>query len=265
LISKRVGDKNWATLKQRIMPDQQLEYQKQLKLILNKHFLILLTLNGLAIVVGLISLIIVNAVRTKPIPQLVQINDGQLISTEPRDPNYRSDEVIKNFVTSTFQGFYEWTGLVVDHSTLDHYNPKAKRDSGFLVKNGKLTTSAYHSGYALTLKIREAFLNELASIIPTGIFEVNPTITSTFVPTILSHPERNDGQIKMTMVGEVVVIGRTPTGFLNNKVIPLNKEIIMQVVEPTLPKHSYRNEEERGMTLARQYGLEIIEIKDLTF
>jgi hypothetical protein len=189
----------------------------------------------------------------------------QIIHTEPRDPNYRSDEVIKNFVTSTFRGFYEWTGLVVDYSTLNEDNPEPKKDGGFLVKNGRLTTYAHHSGYALTLKIREAFLNELAAIIPNGVFEVNPTITSTFVPTILSRPERlNNGQIKMTMVGEVMVTGRTPTGLLNNKVIPLNKEITMQVVQPIPLKHSYSSEEERGMSMARQYGLEIIEIKDLT-
>jgi hypothetical protein len=51
---------------------------------------------------------------------------------------------------------------------------------------------------------------------------------------------------------------------LNNKVIPLNKEITMQVVQPIPLKHSYSSEEERGMSMSRQYGLEIIEIKDLT-
>jgi len=61
------------------MADQQLEHQKQLKLILNKHFLILLGLNGLSILVGLIILVIVNGVKTKPVPQLVQINDGHTI------------------------------------------------------------------------------------------------------------------------------------------------------------------------------------------
>lgn len=196
---------------------------------------------------------------------LVQLSSGDTITARTVDPQQRSDEVIKKFVSDTFIKMFNWDGLV---RTFDEKGePITKQDIGVEVgrldnkSNSRVTSKAYDAAFALSENggFRAAFLKKLASITPTGVFNGDTQVS--LIPRFISQPRQlRDGKWEIDFIGTLVTFERSDN---SGKGITFNKTITLSSISN--PEYIPVNTSELAKKIyaARRAGLEITEIVDL--
>lgn len=213
--------------------------------------LLIVNLFGLFLLYGNFSTL----ARKKP-PSLVQLETGKAITVAPLGSTERSPKVVQKFAIDTMTLMMNWSGTLPATTVEEAANPK--RDPGVNVGRSKVSTSTWQASFALSEDFRKEFLNKLAILTPTGVFQGNVQVT--LVPLNVQPPQQiASGKWKIKMVANLVVFDRTDN--LGN-VIPFNKEVFVQAVEAPDPPA-----ETTGITAViyavRSSGLEIYAIRDL--
>ncbi|MBD2450502.1 hypothetical protein H6G76_25785 [Nostoc sp. FACHB-152] len=194
---------------------------------------------------------------------LVQLVNGDTIYAQAVEPQERSDEVIKKFVSDTFIRMFNWDGLIKAFNAKGE--PITKADPGIEVgqlnskSNSRVTTSAYDAAFALSEKqnFRAAFLRKLASITPFGIFTGEQQIS--LIPRFISQPRQvKNGRWEIDFIGTLVTFNRSNNAGAG---IPFNKTVTVEAI--STPQAINTTELSQKIYAARRAGLEIIEIVDL--
>ena len=196
---------------------------------------------------------------------LVQLSSGETISARAVDPQKRSDEVIKKFISDTFIKMFNWDGIVQVFN--EKGEPITKQDTGVEVgkinnkSNSRVTSKAYDAAFALSENggFRAAFLKKLASITPTNIFNGDTQVS--LIPRFISQPRQlRDGKWEIDFIGTLVTFERSDN---SGKGITFNKTITLSSISN--PEYIPANTSELSKKIysARKAGLEITEIVDL--
>jgi len=196
---------------------------------------------------------------------LVQLSSGDTITARAVDPQQRSDEVIKKFVSDTFIKMFNWDGIVQAFN--EKGEPITKQDTGVEVgrldnkSNSRVTAKAYDAAFALSENggFRAAFLKKLASITPTGIFNGDTQVS--LIPRFISQPRQlRDGKWEIDFIATLVTFERNDH---SGKGITFNKTITLSSISN--PEYIPANTSELAKKIygARRAGLEITEIVDL--
>lgn len=196
---------------------------------------------------------------------LVQLSSGDTIAARAVDPQQRSDEVLKKFVSDTLIKMFNWDGLV--QSFNDKGEAITKQDIGVEVgrlnnkSNSRVTAKAYDAAFALSENggFRTAFLKKLASITPNGVFNGDSQVS--LIPKFISNPRKiREGKWEIDFIGTLVTFDREDN---SGKGITFNKTITLASISN--PEYIPANTSELAKKIytARRAGLEITEIVDL--
>lgn len=194
---------------------------------------------------------------------LVQLSSGESVIAQAVEPNERSNEVIKKFVSDTFIKIFNWDGLIQTFNEKGEAvtKPDFGVDVGITEHNSRVTTSSYEAAFAISEKqdFRAAFLRKLAQMTPPGV--LNGDIQVSLVPRFISEPRKiKDGKWSIDLIASLVTFTRVDNA---GKGIPFNKTITVEAISTpqqipdgitTLAKKIYQS---------RKLGLEITEIVDL--
>lgn len=196
---------------------------------------------------------------------LVQLASGDAIVAQTVQPNERSHEVIKKFISDTFIRMFNWNGLV------QTFNEKGEAvtlpDTGIEVgklhpqANSKVSKRAYEAAFALSenQEFRASFLRKLASITPHGIFSGD--VQASLIPRFISEPRKiKDGQWEVDFVATLVTFTKDDN---SGKGIPFNKTITVQAIANPQEIPDNASSLARKIYAVRSAGLEITQIVDL--
>jgi hypothetical protein len=220
-----------------------------------------LVMFGLLIQLGLWA-----RINKRPVPSLVQLVDGRAIRVGPSDHLNRNPDVIRNFVNETMTLMFSWSGTLPPDKVEDFNTPKTDpgveaSESG--LKSGRIATTSWEAGFALAEKFRKPFLETIATMTPSTVFESQKGTQATLVIRTVSFPEEIEpAKWKVKLVSNLVIVSSqdklgTP--------IPFNKEIYVAAVDPpTQPLESGSSSLQKVVYRMRQAGLEIYSIRDLS-
>ncbi|MBC6435721.1 hypothetical protein FM036_41135 [Nostoc sp. HG1] len=195
---------------------------------------------------------------------LVQLSSGESVVAQAVEPNERSNEVIKKFISDTFIKMFNWDGLI------QTFNEKGeaitKPDTGVDVgrtehSNGRVTTSSYEATFAISEKqnFRAAFLRKLAQMTPAGVFNGNTQVS--LVPRFISSPRKiKDGKWSVDLIATLVTFTRVDNA---GKGISFNKTITVEAISTPQQIPSGITALANKIYQSRKLGLEITEIVDL--
>lgn len=217
----------------------------------------LATLVGLFLLYGSYS-----RLSQKAPPSLVQLDTGKAITVAPLGNKERTPQVVSKFVADTMTLMMNWSGTkpptTVQEATKPVPDPGVNIRSIGAGARGKVATAAWQASFALSEDFRKEFLQKLAEITPSGVFQGATQVA--LVPLEIQSPQKiESGKWKVRIVANLVVFDR---GNNLGSVIPFNKEVFVQAVEaPEFPG-------EKGGIAAiiyqmRSSGLEIYAIRDL--
>lgn len=195
---------------------------------------------------------------------LVQLSSGESVVAQAVEPNERSDEVIKKFISNTFIKMFNWDGLVQTFN--EKGEPITKQDAGIDVgrterSNGRVTTSSYEAAYAMSEKhdFRTAFLRKLAQMTPAGVFNGDTQVS--LIPRFISSPRKiKDGQWSVDLVATLVTFNRVDNA---GKGISFNKTITVEAISTPQNIPNDTTALAKKIYQVRQPGLEITQIVDL--
>lgn len=232
-------------------------------LVASKHNLLIifllasLGLQGLIFLQILLLNLLSVKVANRPVPSLVQLEDGSTALTQPVDSLERTPAVIEKFVTETILLLFNWTGQLPPNP--DNPESFTAKDPGIKAGNGKVTTAAYEASFALAADFRTQFLEGLAEMIPDSVFSGNTQ--SVVLVSYLSPPQVIEpGVWKVEMVASLLLFSQTQQ---LGEAIPLNKEILVRAVIPTSPDLENSTYLHKVAYRIRSAGLEVYLIRDL--
>ncbi|HEY9690642.1 MAG TPA: hypothetical protein V6D15_00380 [Oculatellaceae cyanobacterium] len=218
---------------------------------------------GLHIVIFLILLLqygaFSNLARKDP-PSLVQLSDGETVAVTALGNKERTPQVVSYFVVKTMTAIMNWSGTITTtkaekETTKPSVDPGINLNTKVGVK-GRVTTSAWQAGFALSEDFRKEFLQKVAQLIPQGVFVGSTQVA--LVPLEVRPPQQiASGKWKVAMVANLMVFDK---GSNLGEVIPFNKEIFVQAVE--VPPFA-TNGVAALIHKVRSSGLEIYGIRDL--
>ncbi len=218
----------------------------------------LLQLLLLLIVFGQASQI--TKIANRKAPTLVELQNGNSVRVAAQESNYRSPQVIKNFVGRTMVGLMEWTGTLPPVSVEQAKNPLP--DPGVTVGERKIATSTRDAAFALSEDFRPTFVEQIALLTPQEVFR-RGKIQSNLVVRYISEPEpigEKIGKWRLDLVANLVSFegGDEAVG----KAIPFNKTIFVRAVDtPSIsPGASALQQAEYRARIA---GLEMYQVQDL--
>ncbi|MBE9180219.1 hypothetical protein IQ268_16775 [Oculatella sp. LEGE 06141] len=197
----------------------------------------------------------------KPAPSLVQLASGEAIAVAPLASKERTPEVVLNFTRDTLTLLLTWTGIVPGEFGAD--GDKVV-DPGVTIPGPddrgsmKISTAAYHGGFALSEDFRKEFLQELGQLMPKSIFNGKSQVV--FVPIEFGSPVQVEpGVWSVNVVANLMVFNQNN---VLGKPIAFNKQIIVKAVDaPQFDANA------SGLPLLiqniRASGLEINLIRDL--
>ena len=203
-----------------------------------------------------------SSLSRKPPPTLVELADGTSAKVGSIGNKERSPQAILHFVSSTLTLMMNWSGTVPTTADTQAQTNKPKPDPGVDISSlgnvdGRVSISAWEASYALSSDFRKDFLQLLAQMTPSGIFEQKTQVV--FIPLSIEQPiQISPGKWKVKIVANLNIFDvRTNIG----EVIPFNKEIFIQAVEAPSKSPS------GGLALLinhiRSSGLEVYAIRDL--
>lgn len=234
--------------------------------ILPLFVLITLGVQGLLLLMNLVSTAYLASVAGKKPPSLVQLVDGQSIATEAVDQSFRTPMVVHRFTKDTMQMLFTWNNVppvpVEAEAVQDSGQPqKPPTDPGVRLDSGLITTAAWEASFGLAEDFRGEFLGVLAKLTPSDVFSGGAQ--SVLDIKSLSYPiPLKDGRWQLDMVANLIIFSPSnPQG----KPIVFNKSIFVRAVEPLddpLPENS--TPLQRTVYGMRQSGLEVTEIRELS-
>jgi hypothetical protein len=199
---------------------------------------------------------LINQLASKPVPILVETQDGQPIRVAPIDHTDRSPETIRHFTTTTLTLLMNWSGFLPPETLADVSKPRV--DAGYALDGRyKVTTAAWQGSFALSDDFRREFLDRLASLTPMDVFSGGSQTVLTI--THVSEPQKiADGRWKVDVVANLSVFRRNDAG----TTISFNKSVFVRSVDPPAVLAG-ASPLERQIYAIRQAGLEIYAIRDL--
>jgi hypothetical protein len=235
--------------------------------LLNKkeiNFTPILIISNTVLLILLLLLSIVNSGRLSKFantksPTLVELNDGTSVRVVPSGHNERTPQAISDFVGRAIINLMSWNALPKPFDEPEP-NPKNKPqlDSGVQVGDKKITTGAWAAGFALSEDFRQPFLQELANLTPSEVF--NGNTQSALIVRYLSVPSQlGEGNWRVEMVANLVIF---QNGDRVGKAVSFNKTIFIRAVDtPLLPSNA--SDLQLATYRARKAGMEIFKIQDL--
>lgn len=227
----------------------------------------------MAFLMGSISLVIqflnygaIRRLARNEIPSLIQLSNGQTIYAKAVEPASRSDETIKQFVSDTFVGMFNWDGLIQKNN--EQGKLVVQTDPGVEIKGQdnsptrKITTRAYEAAFALSDRqgFRAAFLRRLSLLIDPEVFSGNKRVA--LIPHYMSPPRKiKDGKWEIDFQSTLVTFTRLDNS--GRDAISLNKTVTVEAV--TTPQNPPEDTTELALKIykIRQSGLEITQIVDM--
>lgn len=190
-------------------------------------------------------------------PVLVELADGTSARVTPQAFNERSPQAITRFVGETLVSLMSWN---ITLQTAQNLNPTAKTqlDEGVQAGEGKVTTAAWESSFALSEDFRSTFLAELAKLTSPEVF--TGKTQSLLLVRRLSEPQKiASGKWRQDVIANLVVLN---SGKQTGKALPFNKTVFIRSIDtPKLPKGA--SPVQIAAYKARLDGLEIYKIQDL--
>ncbi|MEO1133678.1 MAG: hypothetical protein AAFX40_13340 [Cyanobacteria bacterium J06639_1] len=209
---------------------------------------------GVLVLVELLQWLFVYQIARRPIPSLVQLQDGTSIQVEAIAPNERTPAAIRSYVYTALTALFTATGTVQDGSG------KRIEDRQFQLGDRPVATSAWAASHALAGDFpRSSMLQRIANITPPEVFDTDAQTEVHLEIRNLSDPiPVGDGQWQVDVVATRVV---TQQGIETDR-LPFNKSVFVRAIEP------YRAPEaSTPVTLAmqgyRSGGMEIYAIDGL--
>ncbi len=224
---------------------------------------VVLTLGMQAIVACamLLQLFFMARLSAKPVPTLVQLLDGKAITVAPAERFERTPDTIKAFITQTMSLMFSWSGTLAPSNVEELRTPKPDPGVAVGAQNNKIASPTWESGFALSEKFRQPFLEKLAELTPQEIFRSRETQGALIIRLIGEPQQIEQGKWKISLISNIVFFSaQNQIG----KSIPFNKEIYLMAVEaPTLPLAEKSSSLQQVIYRIRQSGLEIYAIRDL--
>lgn len=227
------------------------------------------TLSGLSCFFVFVNILYTRAIVNKPFPSLVQLESGETIKVDFKDPNHRSPEVIQDFVAETL--YHLMTMTSYGEGELSALNPSRTKATPIKVKvsnkNGAITQQAWLASEALESKFADTFRAGLAQMTPPDVFtgaeEIILKIDYLREPDpVLDDEGEWTGRWAVDVIANLKVY-RLRQGEVES--IPFNKRVY---VRPIKAPHIHDVEEFGTLAIAlnraQQSGLQIVDIKDLS-
>jgi hypothetical protein len=191
---------------------------------------------------------------TRPLPQLVQLEDGESMSVRPASSDYREPELIKDYVGQMFQLFFTWSNIM---QVEENGEKTQKTDIGQVIEGNLVPTPAFEAGFSLDESFRSSFLKNLADLIPEGVWTGR---TQAFLKIdYLSEPEEiKAGHWKLNLVANLLI----QSGNRTQRVIPINKTVYIQAIDTPAYLVPVEIEVAQIAHRIRSAGLQIYQIED---
>lgn len=233
--------------------------ERQSKSLIPLFAVISLLLNALVLFFLMGLGVAVWRLAVRPLPSLVQLDDGSVMAVRPAPYYHREPEVIKDFVGQIFGLFFTWSQLV----EIDDEAGKTVRqvDQGVTIAPDTdvlVPTPAYEAGYALAESLRSPFLSKLGQMVPPGV--KTGVVYSALKIDYLSEPEEIEpGKWKLHLVSNLIVSSARG----EQRVIALNKTVYVEAVytPPEVPVANTPSA--RAVRQIRSAQLQIYQIEDL--
>jgi hypothetical protein len=198
-------------------------------------------------------------------PNFVQMIDGKIPSKT--DELARDSEEIRQFVSKTMISIFNWSGTLPINNI--ETAGKAQPDPGITVRtlqggNGKVTTSSWVAGFAISEDFRKGFLSAIAQMTPAEVFSNNPSQAMSaelVIKRIYPPTQIEPGKWRVGMVADIIQEKRAD----NKRIVtPFNKDILVRTVDYypyLLPELS--TDIQKAIYSNRAQKLEIYEIRTL--
>ncbi len=223
---------------------------------------------GLQILVLLVLLVqgltIRNLNSRKP-PNFVQLDDA----TSKTNNFDQQPEAIRQFVSQTMAGMFNWTGALPAITIEDATNPKPDKGISIITPEGatkKVPTTSWVSSFAISEDFRQGFLGQIAEMAPAELFtkNLNQEITTKLLIQRAYPPQKiAPNRWKVGLVANIVQIRRAD----NKRVlIPFNKDFLVRTIdsfEHPLANTNNISDLQKAIYNLRAQKLEIYEINNL--
>ncbi|MFN6568204.1 hypothetical protein [Dendronalium sp. ChiSLP03b] len=257
--------KNQNITKPKPEPLQLLKYNKSVPTRVGIISLAGFSMAIISLILQLLNYGAINVLGRKQLA-LVQLSSGDTILAASVEPQSRSNEVIKKFVSDTFIKMFNWDGLL--QTSNEKGESITKQDTGVDVgrierSNGRVATKAYEAAFAISenQNFRAAFLRKLAQMTPAEIFNGNAQVS--LIPRFVSEPRQiKNGKWEIDFIGTLVTFTREDNA---GNGISFNKTITVEAVSTPKVIPNGTSDMARKIYQARQSGLEITQIIDLNY
>lgn len=176
------------------------------------------------VLVELLQWLFIYQIASRPVPSLMQLQDGTAMQVEAIAPHERTPASIRSYVYAALTALFTATGTVQDSSG------KWVEDRQFQIGDRPVATSAWAASHALAGDFpRASMLERIASITPSEVFEANAQTEVHLEIRNLSDPiPVGDGQWQVDVVATRVI---TQQGIETDR-LPFNKSVFVRAIEP---------------------------------
>lgn len=224
------------------------------------------------------GLIIRNITNQKP-PTFIEVNSTEVNNlklnqikssnnpiTIQKNILEREPEAIRQFVSTTMIGLFNWTGNLPPQTIEEATNPQP--DLGINVRtpqgyNKRIASSSWVASFALSKDFRQDFLAQIADMTPADIFSRNQNqkITAQLIIKRVYPPEQiAEGNWRIGMVADIV----QQRSDKQRLITPFNKDFLVRAVEAfEYPLKQQLTPRQQAVYKLRSQKLEIYEITDL--
>lgn len=211
-------------------------------------------LQGLNFVALILMTIAVFGVANRPLPSLVQLTNGEVINTAPLGNKARTRAVLQRFVVETLTNLMTWQ---VEGNNNQLVSLRVKEESY------SVPVTVWRASFAFSEDFRNAFLGELVSLMGPFIKERDASLKTAISFVEVSVPKKiEEGVWEISVVADIVIVNKG-----SSQRLPFSKVIKVRAVDTPpfemLRSSLDRNSLQQDIFLGRQYGLEIIEMRDL--
>lgn len=192
----------------------------------------------------------------KPLPSLLQMQDGSAYQVRAVAASHRTPAVIKYFTTTTLTQLFNWNGEIVEA------DGKRSKDPGIDVATddgtAKVTTASMTASFALSEAFRLPFLQRVAALTPPGVFTGNTQVVL-IIDSVSEPQELETGKWQLSVLAHLAVFHGSTSP---QKTIPFHREITVEATTaPVVPKGE--TPLEQAIYSIRQAGLIITDIRPL--
>lgn len=222
-------------------------------------------MGGISLLIQFLNYGAIRRLIKNEIPSLIQLSSGETIYAKAVEPAERSDETIKQFVSDSFVGMFNWDGLIQKNN--EQGKLIVETDPGVEIKGldneptRKITSRAYEAAFALSDRVgfRAAFLRRLSQMTDPEVFSGNMRVA--LIPHYISPPRKiRDGKWEIDFQSTLVTFRKLDNA---GNGIALNKTVTVEAV--TTPQKPPEDTTELALKIykIRKSGLEITQIVDL--